>query len=241
MPVSLLSHVRKEELASGHHALLCSRSQIVESYQSHVFDTLKNEHFLLGLRLVSKCLQQGRPIPAGTAECFWPNHFGSGVRDPLKNTEKAYGLLKKVFPHHSTFFETFSFDQFAHLIGRFHLVNAEIQVVNPFSDLPCPPALGEPLKKLRGTSKLFEDFLGNGYFMTLSKTNHSCAPHIEIGFDQDVCLEAKAIHGIAAGQQIFQSYIEEGQDLQSRRQELARRYLFFCECHQCLEDERASP
>ena len=73
----------------------------------------------------------------------------------------------------------------------------------------------------------------NGFFKTISKTNHSCVPNSQITFDkaqaQAFC---KALCPITSGEEITISYIENNAPFAERRK-LLLQYGFECRCKKC--------
>ena len=73
----------------------------------------------------------------------------------------------------------------------------------------------------------------NGFFKTISKTNHSCVPNAQISFDnaqaQAIC---KALCPILPGEEVTISYIENNAPFEER-QKLLLQYGFTCTCKKC--------
>ncbi|RAL11665.1 S-adenosylmethionine-dependent methyltransferase [Aspergillus homomorphus CBS 101889] len=70
--------------------------------------------------------------------------------------------------------------------------------------------------------------------------NHSCDYNAVVGFDGDE-LFVKAIRPIAAGEQIFISYVDTTSPRTLRQRELRERYYFSCRCTKCEAEAEAEP
>ncbi|CAE8646434.1 unnamed protein product, partial [Polarella glacialis] len=78
---------------------------------------------------------------------------------------------------------------------------------------------------------------GTGFFSSVARMNHSCAPNMKIEFPSNsACLTATSILNVAAGEELCISYIDQEADVQTRRRRLLE-YGFTCSCSRCLEED----
>ncbi|KAI8923318.1 hypothetical protein BC831DRAFT_471672 [Entophlyctis helioformis] len=76
-----------------------------------------------------------------------------------------------------------------------------------------------------------------GLFELLPTINHSCAPNASIVFGLGGVARLVAMEPIAAGEELFVSYIDMFQARRKRQQELKTRFLFDCRCRLCSNDK----
>jgi hypothetical protein len=77
--------------------------------------------------------------------------------------------------------------------------------------------------------------VGSGHYPTIALMNHSCDPNVEWrSVNGTACIELVALRPIAAGEELFLSYIDQSQSVDKRRSELERLYGFRCECTRCV-------
>jgi len=78
---------------------------------------------------------------------------------------------------------------------------------------------------------------GTGMFPVANCTNHSCDPNVaSVTRHADLTLELVAIKPIAAGDELFISYIDESQPYADRQAQLRREYRFDCRCPRCVAE-----
>ncbi|OJD14294.1 hypothetical protein AJ78_05343 [Emergomyces pasteurianus Ep9510] len=82
------------------------------------------------------------------------------------------------------------------------------------------------------------DRIGLSLLPFASYINHSCEPNAYVGFDGQV-MYLKALHDIAADDEISISYIDNTQPFNIRQTELQERYFFECKCPKCLKGTAA--
>jgi hypothetical protein len=145
-----------------------------------------------------------------------------------------------------------SAELYAHIVGMFERNNCSMLVASPVEDyflhidaLPDGPAK----QAIEAVTAPVLDALGERYalpaegagvFWLQAVLNHACVPNV--GFvkrDEDVDgrVVLTANRPIRAGEELVHSYIDEGQPLDARTEEL-RNYGFVCDCQLCV-DERA--
>lgn len=83
---------------------------------------------------------------------------------------------------------------------------------------------------------------GSGIFPLYSRVNHSCVPNIHNSYNPNIQrLTTYALRDIAAGEQIFTSYLDSAcRTGQQRRQMTLDMWGFVCACHACT-DESSEP
>lgn len=81
----------------------------------------------------------------------------------------------------------------------------------------------------------FPNFHGTGFFVSVARTNHSCAPNVVMDFDDgNAVVSCKAVKPISPGDQLFMSYISNPESRsKSARQASLKDYLFDCNCSLC--------
>lgn len=79
--------------------------------------------------------------------------------------------------------------------------------------------------------------LGLLFDPTLATANHSCDPNAELECDGRH-VQLVALREIREGEEIFISYIDENEPLETRREMLEERYFFTCSCERCMEEEK---
>ena len=73
-----------------------------------------------------------------------------------------------------------------------------------------------------------------GLFAFLCRANHSCWPNVRKEFDEGGHVRVYATSVIEEGAEILSSYgFTAGLPVEGRREELKRRYCFYCECARC--------
>lgn len=85
----------------------------------------------------------------------------------------------------------------------------------------------------------FPEFHGTGFFTSVARTNHSCAPNVVMNFERgNYVVSCKALRDIAAHEELRMSYIGSINKLclQARRA-LLQDYLFTCRCSHCSAEE----
>ena len=79
--------------------------------------------------------------------------------------------------------------------------------------------------------------MGSGLFPIANCTNHSCDPNIaSVTRGPNYSLDLVARRPIAAGEELFISYIDESLSRDERRALLRKQYLFECECTKCVAE-----
>lgn len=74
---------------------------------------------------------------------------------------------------------------------------------------------------------------GHAMWLRASYMNHSCIPNTKACFAGDLVIY-RAIHDIAAGEEITTSYIATMGDVRDRRDALLKEWSFHCECPLCV-------
>jgi SET and MYND domain-containing protein len=70
---------------------------------------------------------------------------------------------------------------------------------------------------------------------SVAMLNHSCDPSADWAVDADGCLVVTAIAPIAAGDEIFISYVDPRLPSATRRRKLRENFFFECDCTACRE------
>lgn len=75
----------------------------------------------------------------------------------------------------------------------------------------------------------------------IARLNHSCVPNTRQEFDKDTLkMKLYATAPIAAGDQLFDSYVDLEMNVHERRRELAEVFRFHCDCARCEEEVLSS-
>jgi hypothetical protein len=85
----------------------------------------------------------------------------------------------------------------------------------------------------------FPEFHGTGFFTSVARTNHSCAPNVVMNFERgNYVVSCKALMDIAPHEELRMSYIglPHKLGLQARRAQL-KDYLFTCRCPVCSAED----
>lgn len=81
-----------------------------------------------------------------------------------------------------------------------------------------------------------QEACGAGIFTLCCVLNHSCEPNAEISFESGTNhATVRATRPIAAGEEVFISYVDSEDSLQERQEQL-RDYGFVCECARCRQE-----
>lgn len=78
---------------------------------------------------------------------------------------------------------------------------------------------------------------GVGIFPLSATVNHSCVPNCVVTFNRDFSAYVYARRNIAAGDELFHTYVQETDPLDVRRAEL-KVYGFDCVCSKCVNEQR---
>lgn len=81
---------------------------------------------------------------------------------------------------------------------------------------------------------------GSALYLLGSLFNHSCEPNVLVAFPRDSTAVFTAARQIAAGEQLFITYIDAEQEVDARQQYLAFAYGFRCRCARCQEELAAA-
>jgi SET domain-containing protein len=77
---------------------------------------------------------------------------------------------------------------------------------------------------------------GVGIFPLSATVNHSCVPNCVVTFNRDFSAYVYARRNIAAGDELFHTYVQETDPLDVRRAEL-KVYGFDCVCSKCVREQ----
>ena len=78
---------------------------------------------------------------------------------------------------------------------------------------------------------------GSAVLPAAAMMQHSCAPNTMLMFPEaDATFQFVASTDLAAGDELFISYIDETQGVAARQEELRRGYGFDCRCEACVEE-----
>lgn len=87
----------------------------------------------------------------------------------------------------------------------------------------------------RSDIHMFPPFEGFGLFPLAAMMNHSCAPNTQVVFKRNRKAIVVALRGIAEGEELTHSYIENEQSLADRQASLLE-YNFICQCSRCQDE-----
>lgn len=77
---------------------------------------------------------------------------------------------------------------------------------------------------------------GTAFYINICKINHSCDPNMYVKYassvEHGVFAEVVSLRGIAAGEELLQSYIDQALPYEERQASLAD-YGFKCSCNLC--------
>eukprot|EP00923_Selenidium_pygospionis_P033908 GHVN01059359.1.p2 GENE.GHVN01059359.1~~GHVN01059359.1.p2 ORF type:complete len:402 (+),score=60.19 GHVN01059359.1:3150-4355(+) len=170
-----------------------------------------------------------------------PAHPSRGTpttpEERLKASQESFELLKKCLPAVSgepSWAPLFEFGYFSNLLGSFDLVNVNIEFENK-QDREVMEALNasqvdkREIKSLRALCHragfgiadqdtfIFPPVRGWGLYPTVSMTNHSCEPNVEVEFNHSSMATVTACRDIYFGEEIVQSYVDEDMGLAERQ------------------------
>ncbi|EER13369.1 hypothetical protein, conserved [Perkinsus marinus ATCC 50983] len=170
----------------------------------------------------------------------------------------------QLFPddHLAEFRDRFTLDEYVRLLGVFEVNNMLVSFDHPSEELfevalRCPRGMALAKKVdwhrlLELVQRLvpyddeggpscspFPEVLGSGLYRGVAVTNHSCSPNAEASFGGSRCLRVKSLRPVHAGEEVFQSYIDENLPLVERQSKLRQAYGFACRCGKCRTEALA--
>ena len=89
-----------------------------------------------------------------------------------------------------------------------------------------------------GVDNLYPPLDGTAFYLIICRINHSCDPNVIVRYkdsNEGLIAELHALKSIEPGEELFQSYIDQGMSYKLRQQALID-YGFICKCTKCLHE-----
>ncbi|XP_059145765.1 uncharacterized protein LOC131932876 [Physella acuta] len=183
--------------------------------------------------------QQPSKIDWVKAGSQFEKYTGKGSNSAHETIPKMFELLATIFKRSKTLRYDITKEDFdkrhSQILTNYITFYDDKDPLRHFID-----KLAQDRKRYKRMSKYLQEPLPraefHGLFPLASTINHSCLPNAEIistavNGRPGICVQA--VENIAAGDEIFVSYINPDQDKAGRRQALWRRYKFICQCIKC--------